>query len=1102
MLDVHPLSGVEFGEQADNRMSPRILHRTSSRLPETSTKQPIGLGLEGVHSDSRLKGIAFPEHLPSDVVDTPIKRRPQRVSMSANPQSLSPPRQGLRPRRIVSEPPAPPRSEPMTTLRSNHVEVDLHDVESDSPTFRASLQGLDKRTALLKQSAKALLKAATDVVASIDDMQASDNSFEQAFKDLGSFFPATFQAVVSDHLLKKRQEEHLKREQESRLFVVHIIAPMRLIADQCRDAQHQIRLFDAESKSYYTATQKWLSFRGSNKSVSTGDKDIYSPEAVGFDKSMVKQERIDDKQRLRQAKFDLARYRIFRTIFVLHGGEMEMMVAGHLLAKCRWQLASKACNEAQFGSLDEIERGARREGKRCQDAMEVIDAKCNDLQRYIHELSSSLVKNSQGFEADTTQINEASAIPLASRRFRGLMSSIGMHGGSGSTDNGLTPAQQGCSTSQMSSPRKASSPTSGPAAIESMWSKVLKPVSNLQARRDGNGRAVGSYDYRQDNELVCKSPTTRQPSVPESVHVNHTQGVIPEGKSNYTNSQHCAQQSLSTSSESSRTMDLVKPAHSLANPSKSVDPTSILQRKKEGILWALSKPIQAICDDDAPRAFSRSQNWRECWVVLSGSGHLGEYAHWKDASSATLNPSQPIIDLRFATVREGRGTDRRFVFEVITRDTRRLFQASNEEEMRSWISAISFAIECLLNGTSSVRQVEKVAKNSLHDIPVGIGLEQFGARHVFETSYSSPVTFHKNFSQSLTDLGSSAGGRLFPRNRRDSREVKRNHVKGHPTTHSEGKQNEVGFEYHYDIPELSTPISREKVHGISNKTPVSGYIASRDSLTDETVPSHSGRKVKHLSVSSVEYSQTSSAYGSDSDFDRQIERVIESNYGSPNPKRHSSQFHQQRVLVPHEGASFGQSEEPVEQNKCLSRQTRAQEILSIAQRAGNRSCADCKRPDPRWASWALNGRPCCIFLCIACSGIHRSLGVQISKVKSIDLDDWTEEQILSAERWGNSRANAMYEAKKPKAISATAPDPSDPKAFWIQKYERKAWYVPEDDNEETTIPTVRASVLSKNAIMGAKSSSPYSHTSTYLSPFEATGPSAMQKFASGAKIYT
>lgn len=44
--------------------------------------------------------------------------------------------------------------------------------------------------------------------------------------------------------------------------------------------------------------------------------------------------------------------------------------------------------------------------------------------------------------------------------------------------------------------------------------------------------------------------------------------------------------------------------------------------------------------------------------------------------------------------------------------------------------------------------------------------------------------------------------------------------------------------------------------------------------------------------------------------------------------------------------------------------------------------------DPEWASINLG-----MFVCIDCSGIHRSLGAHVSKVKSIRLDDWSMENV-------------------------------------------------------------------------------------------------------------
>ncbi|KAG7294825.1 hypothetical protein JYU34_022805, partial [Plutella xylostella] len=62
-----------------------------------------------------------------------------------------------------------------------------------------------------------------------------------------------------------------------------------------------------------------------------------------------------------------------------------------------------------------------------------------------------------------------------------------------------------------------------------------------------------------------------------------------------------------------------------------------------------------------------------------------------------------------------------------------------------------------------------------------------------------------------------------------------------------------------------------------------------------------------------------------------------------------------------------------------------EQLLSIP---GNNTCCDCGGANPAWASINLG-----ITLCIECSGIHRSLGVHHSKVRSLTLDDWEPDII-------------------------------------------------------------------------------------------------------------
>lgn len=87
--------------------------------------------------------------------------------------------------------------------------------------------------------------------------------------------------------------------------------------------------------------------------------------------------------------------------------------------------------------------------------------------------------------------------------------------------------------------------------------------------------------------------------------------------------------------------------------------------------------------------------------------------------------------------------------------------------------------------------------------------------------------------------------------------------------------------------------------------------------------------------------------------------------------------------------------------------------------------------DPRWASWNLG-----VFVCIRCSGIHRGMGTHISRVKSVDLDSWTDEQMASILAWGNARANKYFEAK---LAPGHVPSESKIENFIRTKYEIKRW---------------------------------------------------------------
>uniref|UniRef100_A0A673K580 Arf-GAP with coiled-coil, ANK repeat and PH domain-containing protein n=1 Tax=Sinocyclocheilus rhinocerous TaxID=307959 RepID=A0A673K580_9TELE len=115
---------------------------------------------------------------------------------------------------------------------------------------------------------------------------------------------------------------------------------------------------------------------------------------------------------------------------------------------------------------------------------------------------------------------------------------------------------------------------------------------------------------------------------------------------------------------------------------------------------------------------------------------------------------------------------------------------------------------------------------------------------------------------------------------------------------------------------------------------------------------------------------------------------------------------------------------------------------SILQRVqslpGNEICCDCGQADPRWASINLG-----ILLCIECSGIHRSLGVHCSKVRSLTLDTWEPELMKLMCEIGNTVINQIYEgACEEQRLKKPGPSSSrsvQEKEAWIKaKYvERK-----------------------------------------------------------------
>uniref|UniRef100_A0AAQ5YGL5 ArfGAP with GTPase domain, ankyrin repeat and PH domain 2 n=1 Tax=Amphiprion ocellaris TaxID=80972 RepID=A0AAQ5YGL5_AMPOC len=125
-------------------------------------------------------------------------------------------------------------------------------------------------------------------------------------------------------------------------------------------------------------------------------------------------------------------------------------------------------------------------------------------------------------------------------------------------------------------------------------------------------------------------------------------------------------------------------------------------------------------------------------------------------------------------------------------------------------------------------------------------------------------------------------------------------------------------------------------------------------------------------------------------------------------------------------------------NKVRKNQSEAVALQAIRNAKGNGLCVDCEAPNPTWASLNLGA-----LICIECSGIHRNLGTHLSRVRSLDLDDWPGEltQVLAA--IGNHMANSIWESCTQGRTKPTPNATREERESWIRaKYEQRAFVAP------------------------------------------------------------
>ncbi|XP_064488613.1 arfGAP with SH3 domain, ANK repeat and PH domain-containing protein-like isoform X2 [Ornithodoros turicata] len=134
-------------------------------------------------------------------------------------------------------------------------------------------------------------------------------------------------------------------------------------------------------------------------------------------------------------------------------------------------------------------------------------------------------------------------------------------------------------------------------------------------------------------------------------------------------------------------------------------------------------------------------------------------------------------------------------------------------------------------------------------------------------------------------------------------------------------------------------------------------------------------------------------------------------------------------------------------------------IRQVQTLPGNDRCCDCNsNKDPTWLSTNFG-----ILTCIECSGVHREMGVHISRIQSLTLDNLGTSQLLLARVMTNNGFNEIMEATMTQSRKPNPNSPMEERSEFIRaKYVEKKFAVKTCTDEDDLLHDLGHAVTSRH----------------------------------------